>query len=142
MPTTAQRVLKAYLWLVAVVHLFIGLALNFSESFTRMIAANIGATVDWTPQFTQVLHPLGAFVIALGFLAAVAARAPERYDAVIFAFIGLFAIRALQLLVFASGITAAFAIAPSRNTMNALMMAVQAVLLFVLWRAARQRQPT
>ncbi len=96
MPSTAQRALKLCLWFVAIYHLFVGLAVNMSDHFTKVIAATYGATVDWTPQFTYILHPLGAFMIVLGFLAAVAARDPERYDAVIFGFIGLFVIRALH----------------------------------------------
>ena len=138
MPSTAQRVLTAYLWFIAVFHLFVGLAVNLSDSFTRMIAAGYGATVDWTPQFTYILHPLGAFMIMLGFLAAVAAREPKRYDAVILGFVGLFAIRALHRLVFANVLTTAFGISSSRNMMNMALFAVQAAVLFLLWRAARQ----
>ena len=142
MPSTAQRALKAYLWFIAVFHLFVGLAVNMSDSFTRMIAAGYGATVDWTPQFTYILHPLGAFMIVLGFLAAVAARDPERYDAVIFGFIGLFLIRSLHRVVFGDVLTSAFGISASRNTFNMIVMAAQAILLYFLWRAARARPGT
>ena len=137
MPTTAQRLLKAYLWLIAIFHLFVGLAVNLSDGFTKMIAAGYGATVDWTPQFTYILHPLGAFMIVLGFLAAVAARDPERYDAVIFGFIGLFVIRSLHRVVFGAVLTTAFGISASRNTFTMVFMAAQAILLFLLWRSAR-----
>lgn len=139
MPSTAQRALKAYLWFIAIFHLFVGLAVNISDGFTRMIAAGYGATVDWTPQFTYILHPLGAFMIVLGFLAAVAARDPERYDAVIFGFIGLFVIRSLHRVVFGGVLTSAFGISASRNTFNMVLMAAQAILLYLLWRAARAR---
>ena len=142
MPSTAQRALKAYLWFIAIFHLFVGLAVNMSEGFTRMIAAGYGATVDWTPQFSYILHPLGAFMIVLGFLAAVAARDPERYDAVIFGFIGLFLIRSMHRLVFGSVLTSAFGISASRNTFNMILMAVLAIVLFLLWRAARARPGT
>ncbi|MEO5814824.1 MAG: hypothetical protein ABIT20_06045 [Gemmatimonadaceae bacterium] len=139
MPSTAQRALKAYLWFIAIFHLFVGLAVNMSDDFTRMIAAGYGATVDWTPQFTYILHPLGAFMIVLGFLAAVAARDPERYDAVIFGFIGLFLIRSLHRVVFGSVLTSAFGISASHNTFSMVLMAAQAALLFLLWRAARAK---
>ena len=142
MPSTAQRALKAYLWIIAIFHLFVGLAVNMSDDFTRMIAAGYGATVDWTPQFVYILHPLGAFMITLGFLAAVAARDPERYDAVIFGFIGLFLIRSLHRVVFGSVITSAFGVSPSRNMFNMILMAALAALLFILWRAARARPIT
>ena len=139
MPSTAQRALKAYLWFIAVFHLFVGLAVNISDDFTRMIAAGYGATVDWTPQFIYILHPLGAFMIVLGFLAAVAARDPERYDAVVFGFIGLFVIRGLHRVLFGSVLASAFGIPASRNTFNMVLMFAQAILLYLLWRAARVR---
>lgn len=140
MSNNAQRALKGYLWFVAIFHLGVGLALNVSDGLTRIIAAGYGATVDWTPQFTYILHPLGAFMIALGFLAAVAARDPQRYEAVIFAFVGLFAIRALHRVVFGAIITA-FRISPSRNTASMLLVGAQAILLLILWRAARRPHP-
>jgi hypothetical protein len=142
MPTTSQRVLKAYLWFIAIFHVFVGVAVNMSPTFTRAIAAGYGARVDWTAQFTYILHPLGAFMIVLGLLAGAAAREPERYEAVILGFVVLFAIRALHRVVYGGVLTEAFGIAPSRNTVNLVIFAAQAILLFVLWRAARTRART
>jgi len=139
MPSTSQRVLKAYLWFIALFHLFVGVAVNLSPAFTRMIADGYGARVDWTPQFTYILHPLGAFMIVLGLLAGAAAREPERYEGVILGFVTLFVIRALHRLVYGGVLTEAFGIAPSRNTTNAIIFIAQAILLFGLWRAARPR---
>lgn len=140
MRTTAQRALSAYLWFIAVFHLFVGLSVNLSDRFTRMIAATYGATVDWTPQFTYILHPLGAFMIVLGLLAAVAARQPARYPAVVLGFIILFAMRALHRLFYADMITTAFGISATRNTMNMLLFFAQALLLLVIWRMARRAE--
>lgn len=135
----SQRVLKAYLWFIALFHVFVGLSVNMSTTFTQMIANGYGAHVDWTPQFTYILHPLGAFMIVLGLLAGAAAREPERYEAVILGFVVLFAIRALQRVVYGDVLSQAFGIAPSRNTMNMVLFVVQAVALFLLWRASRPR---
>ena len=66
MASTSQRALSAYLWFIAAFHLFVGLSVNLSMPFTQAIAAGYGAQVDWTPQFTYILHPLGAFMIVLG----------------------------------------------------------------------------
>jgi len=142
MPSTSQRILKAYLWFIALFHLFVGVAVNVSPTFTQMIANGYGARVDWTPQFTYILHPLGAFMIILGLLAGAAAREPERYEGVILGFVVLFAIRALHRLVYGDMLTQAFGIAPSRNTMNAVLFIAQAIVLFLLWRAARTRVRT
>lgn len=137
MPTDAQRWLKVYLWFIAIFHLFVGLAVNLSDSFTKLIAAGYGATVDWTPQFSYILHPLGAFMIVLGIIAAVAARDPERYEAVVLGFVILFAIRALHRLIFADALLSAFGISKSRSMANLAIFAGQAILLFLLWRASR-----
>ena len=75
MQTMAQRALRLYLWFIAAFHLFVGLSVNMSQPFTRLIAAWYGATVDWTPQFVYILRPLGAFMIILGLLAGFIARA-------------------------------------------------------------------
>ena len=137
MAIPAQRALSAYLWFIAVFHLFVGLSVNLSIPFTRAIAAGYGAQVDWTPQFTYILHPLGAFMIVLGVLAAAAARDPRRYEAVVLGFVLLFAIRALHRLFFGGVLTSAFGIPSSRNTLNLVIFAAQAILLFLLWRASR-----
>ena len=137
MQSTASRLLKLYLWFIALFHLFVGLAVNLSDSFTRMIAAGYGATVDWTPQFVYILKPLGAFMIILGILAAVAARQPGRYPAVILGFVLLFTIRALHRLFYLDVLFSAFGISQSRSMMNMTVFFVQAIVLFLLWRAAR-----
>jgi len=132
----AYSILKAYLWFIAAFHLLVGIAVNVSPELTRAIARGYGATVDWTPQFSYILHPLGAFMIALGVMAVAAARDPRRYSAVVGGFVLVFVIRALHRLVFGSAITAAFGISASRNMANMAIFALQAVVLFLLWRAA------
>jgi len=132
----AYSILKAYLWFIAAFHLLVGIAVNVSPELTRAIARGYGATVDWTPQFNYILHPLGAFMIALGVMAVAAARDPRPYSAVVGGFVLVFVIRALHRLVFGSAITAAFGISASRNMANMAIFALQAVVLFLLWRAA------
>jgi hypothetical protein len=137
MQSTSLRVLKGYLWFIALFHLAVGLAVNVSPALTRSIAAAYGATVDWTPQFVYILHPLGAFMIALGLMAIAAARDPHRYEWVVLGFVALFAIRALHRIIFADVLSSAFSIAPSRNMLNMVVFIALAILLFGLWRASR-----
>lgn len=139
MQSTSLRVLKAYMWFIALFHLVVGIALNVSPGMTRSIAAAYGATVDWTPQFAYILHPLGAFMIALGLMAIAAARDPHRYQWVVLGFVALFAMRALQRLVFAGVLSSGFGIPTTRNTANMVIFAVQAVLVYALWHASRAR---
>ena len=134
-----QRLLKAYLWFIAAFHIGVGLAVNVSRRLTEAIAAGYGADVDWTPQFRYIIKPLGAFMIILGVLAAVAARDPRRYAAVVLGFASLFALRALQRAIFATEITSAFAISPGRNTLNLVVFVIQAAVLYLLWRTTRER---
>lgn len=141
MHSMAHRALTLYMWFIAAFHLFVGLSVNLSDSFTRMIAAGYGATVDWTPQFTYILRPLGAFMIILGILAAVAARQPGRYPAVILGFVALFAIRSLHRIVYGGTLEAAFGIERSRSMIMMAVFALQAIVLFLLWRAAREPEP-
>jgi len=142
MQSTSQRILKAYLWFIALFHIFVGVAVNVSPTFTQMIANGYGARVDWTPQFTYILHPLGAFMIILGLLAGAAAREPERYEGVVLGFVVLFVIRALHRFVYDDVLTQAFGISSSRNMTNAVIFIAQAIVLFLLWRAARTRVRT
>jgi len=141
MQNGALRVLKGYLWFIAAFHLFVGIAINVSQRATEAIARGYGARVDWTPQFVYILHPLGAFMIALGLVAIAAAREPLRYSGVVLGFVILFAIRALHRVVYGDVLANVFSIAPRRNTANLVIMAGQAVLLFLLWRAARTAEP-
>jgi hypothetical protein len=77
-------------------------------------------------------------MIVLGILAAVAARQPGRYPAVIVGFVVLFAIRSLHRLVYLDTLTSAFGISRSRSLVNMAVFAIQAIVLFLLWRAARE----
>src|SRR5688500_16308223 len=93
MQSMSALVLNAYLWFIAAFHLLVGIAVIVSLPLTRAIGEGYGATVDWTPQFVYILHPLVAFMIILGVLAAAAAREPMRYSAVVLGFVALFTIR-------------------------------------------------
>jgi hypothetical protein len=134
-----MRALQAYLWFIAAFHLAVGLGVSLSPEFAQAVARGYGATVNWTPQFVTILKPLGAFMIILGVVATFAARDPVRYAGVVYGFIALFALRALQRLVFAGDITQAFDIAPGRNMANVIIFVGQSALLFALWHAATRR---
>ena len=90
------------LWFAAAFHLIVGLALNLDTGFKQWVAASLyGASVDWSnAQFVYILKPLGAFMIALGVMAAMAARDPIGRRGIVYAFSLLFLLRGLQRLVF------------------------------------------
>jgi hypothetical protein len=134
------RLLQAYLWVICTFHVITGLGVNFSRPFMATMADWYGATVDFTPQFLTILHPLGAFMIILGVLAAVAARDPLRYRPIVYSFAALFLIRSLQRVLFKHDIEQAFQIDPARNFMTMGLFLVMAITLAALQRYVESRQ--
>ena len=130
---------KNFMWFVSAFHVVVGLSLMFSPTLTKMIAAGYGASVNWTDQFLYILKPMGAFMLILGVAAAAAAREPLRYPAVIYGFVALFAIRALQRVLYLSDIERAFAIPGPRLTFNTVAMLALSASLFVLYRTTRRQ---
>jgi hypothetical protein len=132
------KLLGVFLWVVCLFHAGVGLALNLNLGLKEWVAGSLyGATVDWSdPQFVYILRPLGAFMIALGVLAAVAARDPLRYQAIAYGFVVLFFLRGLQRIVFMSDIETAFSISGSRSISQMVIMWALAAGLFVLTRSA------
>lgn len=130
MSRVPYRLLQGFFWMVCTFHVVVGVGLNISSGFSRLMAGYYGATVDWTPQFNYILKPLGAFMFVLGILAAAAARDPMRYWVAAYLFATLFTIRALQRVVFRGEILDAFSISPARNMGNAVFfLALAATLL-------------
>ena len=131
------KFLRWFLWLVCIFHVVIGLALNLDVGAKEWIGKLYSATVNWDdPQFVYILRPLGAFMIVLGILAAVAARNPLRHQAIAFGFVLLFFLRGLQRLIFLKEIENAFAIPGSRSLVQMAVMWALAAALFALTRAA------
>jgi hypothetical protein len=129
-------VLKIFLWLIAAFHLIVGLGLNVSADFPQVMADYYGAQVNWTPEFLYIVKPIGAFMFALGVMAAYAARDPLNHVSTIYGFVVLFAFRGLQRLIFQGEIETAVQIASGRNTGNAIFFLLMAVALVVLLRLA------
>ena len=138
MTSVSHRLLQGFFWMVCAFHIVVGVGLNLSAGFPRLMAEFYGATVDWTPQFNYILKPLGAFMFVLGLLAAAAAREPMRYRVVAYLFATLFTIRALQRLAFGGDIHDAFSISFARNMGNAVFfLALAATLLGLHFWAQR-----
>jgi hypothetical protein len=126
---------------IGAAHVMIGLGVNLSRPFIERTAELYGARADFTPQFLGILHPLGAFMIVLGVLAAVAASDPLRYRPVVYGFVLLLVIRSLQRVVFKQDIEQAFQIDPTRNLLTAGFFLAMAVTLAALQRYVESRRP-
>ena len=140
MTSRAYRALQVFLWFICAFHVVVGLSLNVPLVQLQTIADYYGARVDWTPQFLYILKPVGAFMLVLGGLAGAAALAPLRHRAIVYGFVGLFGVRALQRLVFQQEIHSAFSIAPARNLGAMVLFFAMAVALLVLYRHVEGRQ--
>lgn len=139
MQNTTSTFLKAYLWFISLFHLFVGFGLNFFPGFPQTMALYYGAQADWTPQFVYILKPLGAFMFVLGFLAVHAALDPLRNRNIIYGFVILFTLRALQRLIFQNEIYTAFSIDPGRNLVNMVFFFILAAGLWVLFRSVEKK---
>ncbi|HEX6316956.1 MAG TPA: hypothetical protein VFZ73_18920 [Gemmatimonadaceae bacterium] len=114
------------------------MSLNVDLGLKEWVGSSLyNAQVDWSDgQFTYIMKPLGAFMIALGIMAALAARDPLGNRPIIIGFVLLFTIRGLQRLVFMDEIERVFAIPSSRSLIQMVVMLSMALALFLLLRAA------
>jgi hypothetical protein len=136
----AISMLRLFMWFICAFHILVGLSLNVPLIPVEVMARYYGATVDWTPQFVYILKPLGAFMFVLGGLAAAAARKPLSHTAIVYAFVALFALRALQRLIFQQELQAAFSIASARNLGSMVLFFGLSLALFAVYRAAERRE--
>ena len=135
-------VLKILLWFIAAFHLIVGMGLNVSPEFPQLMAQYYGAQVNWTPEFLYIVKPIGAFMFALGVMAALAARDPLSNVSVVYGFVVLFAFRGLQRLIFQSEIESAVAIASGRNFTAAIFFLLMGAALLVILRFAGKQADT
>lgn len=119
-------------------HVLIGLSLNVDLGLKEWVGGTLyNAQVDWSDgQFAYIMKPLGAFMIALGVMAALAARDPLGHRSIIIGFAVLFTMRGLQRLLFMSEIESVFAIPTSRSLVQMVVMLSLALGLVLLLRAA------
>jgi len=130
--------LSRFLWIVCAFHVLVGLSLNVDLGLKEWVGGTLyNAQVDWSDgQFAYIMKPLGAFMIALGVMAAMAARDPLGNRPIILGFAVLFTMRGLQRLLFMNEIESVFAIPSSRSLFQMVVMLSLALALVLLLRAA------
>ena len=138
MKISSLALLKCLLWSVCAFHIIVGAGLNLVPDLAPAMARVYGAQVDWTPEFSYIIKPLGAFMFVLGIAAAAAAMQPRKYCVVTYAFVALFVIRASQRFFFSEEIQGTFGITTSRNMGNIAFFVALAVALVVLDRLVRE----
>ncbi len=133
------RPLSALLWLVSASHLVIGASVNLIPGSLPFFAALYGAEISFTLELVYVIKPLGAFMVALGAIAAAAALDPLRHRIVIYCFVLLFVLRSAQRLLFAGEIHDVMGIDTTRNLLAVGFFLLLAAALLGLERTATQR---
>ena len=141
MKASTLTLLKCLLWSVCAFHIIVGAGLNLAPGLAPFMARVDGAEVNWTPEFSYIIKPLGAFMFVLGIAAAAAAMQPRKYRVVTYSFVALFVIRASQRFIFSEEIQSTFAITAGRNLGNIAFFVALAVALVVLDRLV-QKIPT
>jgi hypothetical protein len=114
------------------------LSLNVDVGLREWVGSSLyNARVDWSDgQFAYIMKPLGAFMMALGVMAAMAARNPLANRPIIIGFAILFTMRGLQRLLFMNEIESVFAIPASKSLLQMVVMLLLALGLVLLLRAA------
>jgi hypothetical protein len=131
---TTLWILRAVLVLVAAAHLFLG-AVAFAavpEMITRWAAIAYGATITLTPPLQHAVRILGAFMIAVGVMAAFALRDPVRNRAIVDGIAILQLLRVTQRVLFSTQIQETFAVPSGRLLLqSAFFLALGLVLLLL-----------
>ncbi len=138
MKGNAIKFLQGMLWVVCAFHIVVGAGLTLIPGMGQFMAGAYGAEVNWTPEFSYIIKPLGAFMFALGLICIAAARNPLKNPMIIYGFVTLFAFRAMQRLVFAEEISEVFGIGATRNIPNMIFFFAMAAGLVILERLARK----
>jgi len=132
------RLLQALLAFVCLSHLFFGLIAFIGPAGpVRAVAARLyDADLQLTPQLQHVVRILGAFMIAIGVLAGLAALYPQRSGPVVIGVAVLLVLRVLQRAIFAGEVRDAFGVSTAHLWVQSLFfLALAAALGALAWRA-------
>jgi hypothetical protein len=139
MKSPSYRLLQALLWFASLSHLIIGGGIMLSSDFQRAVAGLYGAEVEWSPQLTYILRPLGAFMFVLGVLVLVATRDPWRHRLIVHGLCGVLFLRVLQRLLLQQDIRDAFHIGLAQDLGMAGLFLVEALAILLLLHTAGAR---
>jgi hypothetical protein len=125
--------LKALLWLVCITHVLSGIAGIASPAIALEVARVFyGATLELTPVSIHLLRIIGAYMLMMGVLGAVAAYDPDRNRPIITTLAILLLIRVLQRVFLAGEIHETFGISYNRIWFQAAYFAAIAIALLAL----------
>lgn len=130
---------RAVLLLLSCYHVVTGVVSvgfpDFSESFYQAL---YHFHPEMTEQYKLVLRPWGALALFAGVVGLFAFRDPRRYVGVVWSIALLLTMRVVYRTALAEDLWRVFQIDPTRNRINAGIMAVEVIIL-VAW-ALRERR--
>jgi multisubunit Na+/H+ antiporter MnhG subunit len=131
---TSLGILRAVLVLVTAAHLFLGAVafISVPDMITRWAASTYGATITLTPALQHVVRILGAFMLAVGIMAAFALRDPVRNRAIIDGIAILQLLRVAQRVFFSSQIQEVFAVPSGRLMLQSAFFLALGLALLLL----------
>jgi hypothetical protein len=129
---------RVLLWLIAVYHLVAGVVATFcQEAAVRLGGLMFGVRITMDGQAELLVRYLGAFGIAFGVLAALAALQPARNRAIIYGAVVYFAVRAIDRILFAS-LLAHYHVGPVPNSVR--IVVIVALAAGLLWFMPREQE--
>ncbi len=132
MKTQTDAPLRILLWLIAVYHLVAGVAATFFQDAAIGIGSLLfGVKITMDPQATLLVRYLGAFGMAFGVMAVLAALAPARHKGFIYGAVVYFVVRAFDRIAFA-GLLTTYAVGPVPNWGRVIIILLFAIGLLVL----------
>jgi membrane-associated HD superfamily phosphohydrolase len=128
-----QTALRILLAIVSISHLLLGLLAVVAppETVARLVATFYGATLEVTPAVQHVLRILGAYMMAIGVMAAFAFFNPAKQKGILAGIILLLVLRVAQRLIFASEIQQNFGVSAGHLwTQSAFFLALATALFW------------
>jgi hypothetical protein len=133
-----QKALKVILWIVAVYHIILGLFGIFAKdmaAYLANVAFNFNLTLN--NEMLWVLNPFAAYLLVFGVFLAIAATNPQKYKNIIYAGVGLFALRIVQRIIFVATAPEGL-IANTSAVRNWIMIGIVAVIGLVMYLLVRK----
>jgi len=133
----SDKSLKVLLWIAAVYHIILGLLGVFAKD-AAVTLANVAFNFNLTlnNEMLWVINPFAAYLLVFGVFMAVAATDPKKYKNIIYAGVGLFALRVIQRIIFVVSAPEGLisSVDPIRNTVAIAVVAVMGLSMFLLAR--------
>lgn len=135
-----EKILKILLWFVAVYHILLGLLGIFAKETAVFIANNFfNFNLTLTDELLWVINPFATYLLFFGVFMAVAGMNPKKYKNIIYAGVGLFAVRVIQRIIFVVSAPEGLIsnVDPIRNVLAIVVVAVIGLSMFFLTKKLR-----